>query len=313
MIYRSVHLIANAISIEEMLPINLEDDLTLRRASDFEIQELKNLIRKSTGDFSTPFTLYESIISPAESDGFSYSYPGKDNWNYYVFSDDKGGSSVYKFHKFLLLLDPSLELSARIVLELNDQEDQNTKLGKGTHLIDPHLVERYYGYMTQKGLRSSFILEDFRKIADLKKRLNNLDKKYEFIKDSFDLLWDSRNLKENSKFRVISYFSIIEGLLTHKPKPNLSDSLTHQLVNKLNLMINLTSNRSVIEGKLGIDSNKIIKDLYDYRSAIAHGSKIKSKYFKSENEILKILSSITKILIIYSIENPEFIFDLKEC
>lgn len=86
---------------------------------------------------------------------------------------------------------------------------------------------------------------------------------------SLDALPDDANMKQ------LGYFSVIEALLSHAPKPNDSaDSIQRQLTRNLIL---IDHRLREVGRSLGFDNfspmkpEKLIKTLYTYRSKIAHG------------------------------------------
>lgn len=82
-------------------------------------------------------------------------------------------------------------------------------------------------------------------------------------------------LPDYSPIKVLGYFSVIEGLLSHAPEPtDRVDSIQRQLIRNINLL-----NNRLKKNGLGIpfddfgmtNMDKVLKKLYTYRSDIAHG------------------------------------------
>lgn len=139
-------------------------------------------------------------------------------------------------------------------------------------------------------------------------------------------LMDFISLKEisiNSPFRFLSYFSILESILTHNKGRSLSNSsITFQLQNKLNLLnrrfdtpINFNNYFKVPDT---VNFELIIEKLYQYRSDIAHGN---NSDFDKDLFILKgrfraamlFIHELTRKVIIQTLLEPRLVKDLKEC
>ena len=134
------------------------------------------------------------------------------------------------------------------------------------------------------------------------------------------------NLPDSSPFKVLGYFSVIEGLLSHSPQnSDRMDSIQRQLIRNINLLNNRLKkiDREIIFSIFGeTKPEKVLTRFYAYRSAIAHGGKVESPI----DDINKIrigsektdhlwvhdwLRNMTKKLILAAIVEPELVNDLK--
>ena len=84
--------------------------------------------------------------------------------------------------------------------------------------------------------------------------------------------------------RILLYFSLVELLISHKPK-NSKDSIISQLTNNITQCMNEMKKIDCDNEELNI-TTKEIKLLYEYRSILVHGN------FNKEKEILKKLEKI---------------------
>ena len=84
--------------------------------------------------------------------------------------------------------------------------------------------------------------------------------------------------------RILLYFSLVELLISHKPK-NSKDSIISQLTNNITQCMNEMKKFDYDNEELNI-TTKEIKLLYEYRSILVHGN------FNKEKEILKKLEKI---------------------
>jgi len=84
------------------------------------------------------------------------------------------------------------------------------------------------------------------------------------------------NLPDSSTFKTLGYFSVIEGLLSHAPQSSdRLDSIQRQLVRNIKLLNNRLKkiDREINFSEFGgVKIETILKKLYAYRSAIAHGT-----------------------------------------
>lgn len=129
-----------------------------------------------------------------------------------------------------------------------------------------------------------------------------------------------------SDMKVLGYFAVIEGLLSHSPKSNESaDSISRQLKRNLILIENrlLTSELIGLSGKDGTQASKCITNLYSYRSELAHGNSSttsKDKLAKNlgikqgrdwEAGIDSFLRTLVRRILKQSLREPQLITDLK--
>jgi hypothetical protein len=146
------------------------------------------------------------------------------------------------------------------------------------------------------------------------------------IREIIHLFSSLDNLPDQSQFKVLGYFSVIEGILSHAPEnSDRTDSIQRQLIRNINLLNNRLKkiDREINFGEFGATKpEKVLTRLYSYRSAIAHGSNVSS----SLSNIQKIrlggqkvdhlwihdwLRDMTKKLLLAAIVEPELICDLK--
>ena len=133
------------------------------------------------------------------------------------------------------------------------------------------------------------------------------------------------NVPNYSIIKILGYFSVIEGLLSHAPNgSDRMDSIQKQLIRNITLLNNRLKNTGdqisfEIFGNTKIDT--ILKKLYAFRSSIAHGASLKKSLSdlnnlldKKKDEYLWIhdfLRDMTKKLLLAAIREPQLITDLK--
>jgi hypothetical protein len=146
------------------------------------------------------------------------------------------------------------------------------------------------------------------------------------IKNSFPNVYQLLNqydqlkaLPKGADMLVLGYFSIIEALVAHKPKLAESlDSINHQIKSKM-ILLSKKFKRPLNYPTYfdECSEEKIWRHLYGYRSAMAHNPLID---FQSEFKILKdktvvrtFLDEVVKLTLIFAMQEPEFLADLKNC
>lgn len=314
MTYRSTHLIANGIVIDGKLPFEIGEGVTLRRPTKPELDKIREVLKISSDSSGLNWVPYEAVINSMEDGRVSFTQAeNSSEWHYYVLSDDVGGNAVYNLEEALLLLEPCIELSVRLTLFLGDG-----KLHYGYSSLPPHIYERYHSNL-QIPTRAILSLEQFRKAEEVRLKLEALQEQYEFVRNATKMMKELRRVSQTSRLQVIGLFSVIENLVTHSPRLKESlDSISHQLRGKLRLLTNMTESRELLSQHFNesLDTN-VWKKLYEYRSRIAHGSKADFSgdlaVLKSNENVVQFLYSFAKIILLFSLDNPQFLADLKEC
>lgn len=316
MITHSVHMIANHISIEGDLPLCFGAGITLRRPTELELPKIRQLLATSGSRFIVCIP-YEAMVSEIPEGGFSIDVArDTTEWKYYVLSDDHGGGRVCDLEVPLLLLDPPIEFSVRL-LHMHE-EGEIPKEPNGHAPPPPHIVERYHqnqAYRPRRTISTSHFLEAQR----LLQTLETLNTRHQFIYQAAKLLSELRRLSDYSRFQTIGLFAVLESLVVHKPRLEESlDSISHQLQGKMRLIANRISSVNHLTRTLGDPSEaKLWRLLYTYRSAIAHGQPVefngKLASLKSNQEVSEFLWAFTQKAILFALEEPQLIADLKEC
>jgi hypothetical protein len=116
---------------------------------------------------------------------------------------------------------------------------------------------------------------------------------------------ESRLLPERSTFRILSLMSLVEGVLSHKPKPtDPTESVTRQVSRKFDLISTTTEG---VDAKLhfpaipsSVDTVKLWQKLYEIRSQIAHGEDFRSpasaEYLDTPHSVSSYLDAALRLL-----------------
>lgn len=302
-------LLGNIIQSEIKLPIQINEDFILDRATEKEIELLKS-------KFGTSFS--EWFITPAlnpfelKKEKNTYSKLSSDQLHYWVIRHEANYIIVNDFPIFNLLFPSSIYPTASIFFNNEGFVDCTTNIGNIRNIIKQLSTNFTISHVNQ----DSIVL-----FNGLKATLNDPEfQKYNFIKSSIDDFYRLIDIPNSSDLKIIGYFSIIEKLISSRKSVQIN-SINFQLQNKLNLL----NNRSNFKIDLFSQTKPtdkttfktIIELLYKYRSCIAHGSEID---FKNELQILvntkiadKLIYDLCKMTLIGSIQEPELIVDLREC
>ena len=171
----------------------------------------------------------------------------------------------------------------------------------------------------------SFTSQDYKELIET---LNALEK-FDNVKDEFPYIskaledyFKISELSDNSVFKVVSYIACLELLLVDNSMDKLK-SINLQIQTKLNLVNNRLMKPIVvseyIKGPDTLNLGIVIGIIYNYRSSIAHGDfldfnkKLKILEAVSMDDILKLLRLILRKTILFSLNEPELIRDLKKC
>lgn len=296
--------------------------LTLRKATLEEILD-KN-VERSYQDWSerrgTSKYLYQrtETVKSGESSFSTNLLPDPKQWRYAVIECVKGG-----------VLFGNVNLAFSI---------SDTDLRMGLILFEGDAVSQPYLTFPMLNIRSALggLFVDHEPPAiinlptikqDLAYVLDNLDGSFSNeIRNILHMFTSLDNLPDSSVFKVLGYFSVIEGLLSHSPQvADPMDSIQRQLIRNINL---LNNRLKMIEKEIDFQAfgdclpKKVLQKLYAYRSSIAHGGSVENsigeiKKLRMGNQTTDSLwvhdwmRSMTKKLLLCAIREPELVCDLK--
>lgn len=166
----------------------------------------------------------------------------------------------------------------------------------------------------------AIVTEDaLRRVATIRSRIERIPKSAAFIRSSLARHDAVLNSRSDHGLLVVGLFSIIEGLITHRPRLKESlDSIGHQIRSKLTLLqrrfdFPINADAYFPNAK----SEKLWPLLYTYRSCIAHGDEPdyggKLKPLGGPQNVTRFLVELIRELAITCINDPTLVADLKEC
>ncbi len=310
--------IGEKLKVNFPLPKVITEHSCLKLADALQIKAIKEivkpdklLLRHSRAGHPTNIYEYDFVKTKTEH-GYSYSpVPlARDNYQYWIIELSE--------HLADFDLVQALYLSSKKLTVI-------AQIGELEHHIEHYLVSSVF-YSDQHILfREPTTLDqnDIDELANnyqLLKKFKSSGNGSSFIGKAIADYRDTLDIEYSSPFKIIALFSIIETLLTSNQKNN-QPSINRQLQKKIVLINNQLNNRidfnAYFKGPKTLTEEIIIEKLYYYRSKIAHGD-----YYDFNNDLqilinhemtYNFLELLLKRILIYSMNNPQLIKDLKEC
>lgn len=309
-------MIHEVIDIDDV-PIEFHEHLQLRKASNEEIELFKsclvtntNIFPVATIDGKLDIPIYEARYEEKQVNGGPIGYSAKRN-----------NPNEYRYWVFYDLLQENMDEEfdvLKIALKLLSREI--------TLSIHYDLVNSYTwnpSELFQNAIDTSVLLrnevpcmkrDDFSNLMPYIEGLIEIKNSYPQLKLPYQIYYSTFLLHRYSKQQLLILFSALEALITHNPLDS-GDSITKQLVSKINLLNNRFENpidENILTNKISLD--KFIKKLYTFRSAMAHGGCFKyDNFIENEQMGCWYVKSILKKCLIQAIKEPKLIVDLSKC
>ncbi|MEV2219402.1 hypothetical protein AB0E01_05935 [Nocardia vinacea] len=303
----------------------------LERPSMDQVESFRETI---TAFYATSLAMGQPAIRPPH-EGLYTSYP--EGWGIrYGIPSNQWRYSIVRRHDASGLGDKALDQAFRISdadlwipLRVRIDRPYSGQEPNGARFVfvpggNAHQAFQFYASRTSKQTTPETPdLDEVAEVVNLRAELD--DEAYPEIAEALADFVELDGLAEQSRQKFLGYFAVIERLLTHNPKPSDPvDSLTTQL--KRNVV--LLDHRLPDHRKIGFDSfngakpDKVIANLYAYRSAVAHGGSVPAalKWFNqnhpktwSSDYILDLhlfTRTMTKRVLIAAMREPLLVRDL---
>ncbi len=307
--------ILSSIRVEADLPFELAPKYYLMRATTKQIEHIKSFLQGLRGDmpYYPPYEFDIQRVPMPNSSAVSYprtSLPPEE-WRYYVVEFKGNGAELQNIQRAALVIPNEIRFGCHF-FELGSRV-----AGPGWH---PQSLFTYLCSLDpDRDIARTISPGDLNLVSEVCSLLKGIPKN-DYPTRAFTRFYDLLSIPEHSELFVIGLFSIIESLLTHKPgRPELGDSLTHQIQTKMPLVNKHHFPKPLnYAPAFGIDSeDSIWKKLYAYRSGIVHGD---HRGFgdgtlsdAKEAAIVDLLTETAKQLLIVTLREPELMADLKKC
>ncbi len=301
--------ILDSILVSGELPIEIIPGHLFRKATYEEIKIIKNQLT-AQGRIILPYE-YELVNTEK---GNQFSKLPRQKWNYHVISFSGSNSKLGDLEYPANLLRNSISFGYTFLYNM-DNIPGPAGIVSHPPSIATFFVDHYH-IEPSNPIESSELHE----IQVNYDNINILDsRKYENIHRAISNFHDSKMITNRSLLKALSYFSILECLLTHHPTVS-TDSLTHQIKTKMSLLSKLFQRELNYEQYFPElpEPEKAWSKLYKYRSEIVHGGEVNFndssfRHLLSRINIQNFLKESIKLLLLYSIKEPEFITNFKKC
>jgi hypothetical protein len=303
-------LILDSLDVSDELPFEIIPDHRFRRAEPQEIDRIKREL--STHRRALFHYEYGTTLSDKGSTEQRHLPP--DEWKYYVISFYGFNDKIRDIEYAANLLKDDISIG---YVFFNDINGLPGGIGYSPAEVSTFFIDNYITLETPKSIGHA----ELREITTNYNLITGLDNtRYPNVSRAVSDFHQTKMITNRSILKVLSYFSIIECLLTHPPIPSdRMDSLTRQITTKMLLL----SKYFLRELQYNLyfpsitDLEKVWKKLYEYRSLLAHGGEIdfKQKFsaLVSNNSIRVFLMESLKLLLLYALKEPEFLADLQKC
>lgn len=306
----AIYFIVNNIDFKSgVLPFQFSNEFVLRAATEYEIEEFKKVLLASHGsNFMLQALHFETELEDIPEDGSnSRKYIPSKNQRYWVISYEAPNHSIELLMNVGMLIQPKLNFGYHIL-------SKNGKVG----LYSGGDIQLINNVRWQESEIVS--LNELIKFKRYFNFISDDDQSMYLIKTPLEMFRETSKLPIHSRMLTLSLFSIIESLITHKPRSaETLDSINHQIKNKINLLskrFDLPVDHKMYFGE--IDFLNLLGKLYALRSDIAHGQSYtfstgNYQILKSLENINRFLDEIVREIIKLAIDDPALIKDIKAC
>lgn len=303
----------NLLTITEELPLLLLDDLYFKKPSESQQLLISSFIDTYSNLLSSKINKFENEYIKKEN-GFEYQPLEKKYWKYHIL-ENYNNNLCYPNLQLLFSLS-SLDLT--VLFEAS--EDTFTSISKFNLRIINYLIDDQINLFREP--QPTIITQNsINELTKINLLLNKFDEHtFPKIKKSLNDFIKIKDISDSSPFKVLSYFAILELLLTRDFNALKGSSISDQLKSKLNFLNNQFENKiefsDYFKGPDSLKFEMIIEKLYKFRNDIAHGNKHnfeKELSLLQGVDILPFLSKILQQVLIISLEKPQMIADLQPC
>jgi hypothetical protein len=311
--------IASHLQIDGNLPIEILPSHIIRAASNNEIDVIREYINKALPDTLFGWVQYEKLLKEEKIENtiqYSFKELPRKKWKYWILAFEKTDNAlvVHDLEKICQMLPVMFDYGFIIYYSEENQKGEIT----ACQLMPLHVIERYSNPVRIHSNAEKINKKQIKVIGSLYNKYLKLTSDFEFISHALQNFYDLRRVPESSDLIILGLFSILETLITHKPRSaETLDSINHQMKNKMILIGKKYLRKiSVLQYFTSSSEDKIWKELHEYRSCIAHGNKVSNNnnaILKNRDAVISFLRDNVKELLKYALSDPEFISDLRKC
>jgi len=296
--------VLDSLTVTAQLPFQLIPDHWFRRA---EPQEVKR-IKKQLAGHRNATSLYEYAVTQVDHNTMQGLQLPPEQWRYYVISYSPNSSKLRYIEHAANLLKNDISLGYGF-------------FASGISYYDAKISTFFVDLHASLQIPKSITDEELGQISTNYSLITGLDNtRYPNVSRAVADFYQTKAITDSFTLKVLSYFSIIECLLTHPPRPDdRTDSVTRQITSKMCLLSKRFQRELQYHSFFPNipEPEKAWKNLYLYRNLLAHGGDIdfhqKFSTLISTENIRSFLVETIKLLILYALKEPEFLADLQKC
>ena len=302
--YSGFSLVLDSLNVSAQLPLQLIPDHWFRRAEPQEVQRIKEQLTA----YRNATWAYEFGVTELDENRKEGHLLPPNEWRYYVISFSPTNNKLRDLEYAANLLKNDISLGYIFFA---------SGIGYDMAQISTFFGDRHGQMEIPKPIAD----DELGQITTNYGLITGLDKtRYPNVSRAVADFHQTKAITNRSTLKVLSYFSIIECLLTHPPLPaDRTDSVTRQITSKICLLSKRFQRELQYESFFPniVEPEKVWKRLYTYRSLLAHGGDIdfhqKFSALISTDNIRFFLVETLKLLILYALKEPEFLADLQKC
>lgn len=293
-----------------------------RLADDTELALILDEIRRlsSVGSMDGGAPSQEGTMKPGEANGIllQYSQDRKD-WRYRVVRPSEAEHAPFQAVKHALrLCDERIWAEPWVIFNGgNEQFERGLARDRA----------RCMRYFTDHSVWSRSLLPPSIEVNQLRDAVGLLSRfdspSFPRLEYGIDRFLDLDLIPERSDMKTLGYFAILEGVLAHQSDPkDPVDGLTRQLIRNLCLLDNRAGGVLRLGDFGNADPEKAIKNLYAFRSRLAHGANPDASYkWFQENphsewagpieiSVRRYLADLARRVLLAGIREPDLVRDL---
>jgi hypothetical protein len=256
------------------LPFDLGSGWCLDRATNEEIDEFRSELQRCAAATHLAVIPQERRITRHGESGIGYGPLDRGQWRYTVIKPQSSSVTGKMIAEALRIADA--ELWVELWSAKRPPNSEGPLVNLGGHL------GRCLQFLGRQATASTRVpaLPDLTAAAQIVRLRSAFDDSaYPEIVRCIELFREYDVVSDSSPIKILGYFAVLEGLLSHNPDPtDPADSITRQL--KRNLV--LLSHRALENHEFGLDGffgqgssvtpDQVIGHLYGYRSSLTHGN-----------------------------------------
>lgn len=286
--------------------LDLASGHVLRRANKKEIKAVRDVCK----DYGiSHWSAWQCVRL---EDGQYQNLPTEE-WRYFVISFKGSNDTIVEIERALCIAPCEIKIGFTLLT------------GPFRDIVAPTLVfdpGRLFHLLRSVGEQHPPFVEvtqsDVDQVEAVRGKIRGFDEAVISVKGLIQQMLDLEALPHQSSLLFLGYFAILESLLTHQPKKtDTIDSITRQIIKKLQLLDNRWKPRIDYAKFQGAKPPTIWSTMYNYRSALAHGG---SPDFKGDLQLLGdsdsaliLLRQTVKSVLRQVLIEPQLIVDLRSC